>query len=106
MDGGWIDIRKDDSHVARERARARELRKTAWWREQLARGVCHYCGGRFPPEQLTMDHVIPVSRGGRSTRGNVVPCCPACNKSKSARTPAESILDELFPPGGSGAPSD
>ena len=43
----WIDIQKDDAHVARERARARELRKSDWWRAQLARGICHYCGKSF-----------------------------------------------------------
>ena len=97
--GDWVDIRKDNAHVARERARARELRKSAWWQAQVQRGVCHYCGKKVPPEELTMDHVIPVARGGRSTRGNVVPCCSACNKTKSAHTPVEAILDQLFDPG-------
>lgn len=91
----WIDIRKDPVHVSRERARARELRQSAWWKQQLQRGVCHYCGRPTPPGQLTMDHVVPVARGGRSTRGNVVPCCPACNKTKRHLTPAERILDQL-----------
>lgn len=94
-DGSWVDIRKDDAHVRRERDAARALRGSAWWKGVLARGVCHYCGKKFPPSQLTMDHVVPVARGGRSTRGNVVPCCRACNASKGAATPAERILDEL-----------
>lgn len=93
---GWVDIQKDPAHVARERTRARELRKSAWWQALVQRGVCHYCGRKFPPDQLTMDHVIPVARGGRSTKGNIVPCCPACNKTKSAHTPVESILDQIF----------
>lgn len=92
----WVDIRKDPAHVARERARARELRKSAWWQALVQRGVCHYCGRKVPPEQLTMDHVVPVARGGRSTKGNIVPCCQECNKSKSAHTPVEAILDSLF----------
>ena len=96
----WIDIRKDDAHVARERAKARELRKSAWWQAQLQRGICHYCGRKFPPDQLTMDHVVPVARGGRSTRGNVVPCCLECNQSKGAHTSVESVLDSLFGPDG------
>ena len=91
----WIDIRKDPAHVARERAKARELRQTDWWRQQVQRGVCHYCGQSVPPAQVTMDHVVPVARGGRSTRGNVVPACRACNKTKKALTPAEQILAEL-----------
>jgi 5-methylcytosine-specific restriction endonuclease McrA len=91
----WIDIRKDPAHVARERGKARALRQSDWWRQQVQRGTCHYCGRSVPPDQLTMDHVVPVARGGRSTKGNVVPACPACNQSKKALTPAEQILAEL-----------
>lgn len=81
--------------MARERAKARELRLTEWWRQQAQRGVCHYCGRQVPFDQVTMDHVVPVARGGRSTKGNIVPACPACNRSKKALTPAEQILAEL-----------
>lgn len=91
----WIDIQQDDAHVARERARARELRKSDWWRAQLARGICHYCGKKFPPEELTMDHIVPVVRGGKSVRGNVVPCCKTCNNEKKYLTPAEIIMKKL-----------
>jgi 5-methylcytosine-specific restriction protein A len=91
----WVDIRKDEKHVAVERAKARELRRSPWWQEQVRKGVCHYCGQQVGAAALTMDHVVPVARGGRSTRGNVVPSCDACNKSKSFRTPAELILNEL-----------
>ena len=95
MTDDWIDLRPDPRHVARERARARELRGSPWWRQQLAAGRCHYCGGTFPPQALTMDHVIPVARGGRSTRGNVVPACTACNRAKRHLTPAEQVLNAL-----------
>ena len=91
----WIDIRKDPVHVAREREKARVLRRSAWWRQELERGVCHYCGKRFPAAALTMDHVVPVARGGRSAKGNVVPACQACNRSKAFLTPAEQILNQL-----------
>ncbi len=91
----WIEIKKDPKHVAREREKARELRKSPWWREQLAKGVCHYCGKTFSPEELTMDHLVPVVRGGRSTRGNVVPCCKECNNAKKYLTPAEILLRQL-----------
>jgi len=40
----WIEIKKDPKHVARERAKAKELRKSPWWKQQLAKGVCYYCG--------------------------------------------------------------
>ena len=92
----WIDIQADPAHVKRERAKARELRNTDWWRAQLQKGVCHYCGKAVGAANLTMDHVIPVARGGRSVRSNCVPCCKECNNRKKAKTPAEEILDRLF----------
>ena len=95
MADDWIDIQADPRHVARERARARDLRGSAWWRQQLAAGRCHYCGQAVPPSALTMDHVIPVARGGRSVKGNVVPACAACNRAKRHLTPAEQVLAQL-----------
>jgi 5-methylcytosine-specific restriction enzyme A len=44
---------------------------------------------------LTMDHLVPLARGGRSTKGNVVPCCKACNPTKRHWTPAELVLQQL-----------
>ena len=95
----WLDLNPDPAHVRRERERARELRKTDWWRALVAKGACHYCHRIVGAENLTLDHVVPVSRGGRSTRGNCVPCCKECNSAKKAYTPAEQILAKLFPEG-------
>ena len=95
----WLDLSPDPQHVKIERAKARALRNTDWWRNLLAKGECHYCHKKFAPSELTMDHVIPVARGGKSTRGNCVPCCKACNSEKKAYTPAEQILQKLFPSG-------
>ena len=91
----WIDIEKNDSHTKREKAKAAELRKTNWWQTELARGICHYCKRTFSPGELTMDHVVPLARGGRSTRGNIVPCCKECNNKKKYYTPVDMILDEM-----------
>jgi 5-methylcytosine-specific restriction endonuclease McrA len=91
---GGLPGTSDDSHVRRERERARALRKTAWWQAELAKGRCHYCGETFKPGELTLDHVVPVSRGGRSVRGNVVTACKACNTDKRAQTPVEMILGD------------
>lgn len=71
-----------DDEVKRERARARALRQTAWWRRKIARGVCHYCERRFKPGELTMDHLIPLIRGGKSIRANIVAACAECNRKK------------------------
>ncbi len=95
MDDEWVDIQKDEAHVARERAKARELKRSQWWKGERAKGVCHYCGKHVAPDALTMDHVVPVARGGRSSKANVVPCCDACNKSKKCLTPAEQILLDM-----------
>jgi 5-methylcytosine-specific restriction endonuclease McrA len=95
LNNDWIDIRKDPAHVKRERAKARELRNSDWWKRQLETGRCHYCGKKFEPSELTMDHILPVARGGKSTRGNCVPCCKTCNSEKKHLTPAEQIMREL-----------
>src|SRR5262249_46330375 len=76
---GWVEIQKDPKHIAREKQKARALRQSQWWRNKIAQGLCAYCQGTFVPDALTMDHIVPLSRGGRSTKGNVVPCCAACN---------------------------
>ena len=88
----WFVIDADPAQIAKEREKARALRKTAWWQRRISRGVCAYCGNRFPASQLTMDHVVPVARGGRSVRGNVVASCKDCNNKKKLLTPAEQLL--------------
>lgn len=91
----WIEFNKDPKHVNRERKKAREIRNSAWWKNELAKGICHYCHKKFPADELTMDHVVPVARGGRSNRGNIVVCCKTCNNDKKYLTPAEMILKQL-----------
>ena len=88
----WFELESDPAHVAREREKARALRKTAWWQRRIQRGICAYCGRSFGPKELTMDHVVPVARGGRSARGNVVPSCKECNNRKKLMTPAEQLM--------------
>ncbi|RMH35906.1 MAG: HNH endonuclease [Nitrospirae bacterium] len=82
-------------HIRIERDRARKLRKSRWWQTMMQRGECHYCHRRVDPAQLTMDHVVPLARGGRSTKGNVVPACPECNRAKRLETPAEARLNRM-----------
>ena len=79
----------EEADLKRERQKARELRGSQWWKRQAAKGVCHYCGRSTPSKELTMDHIVPVSRGGKSTKGNVVPCCKACNTAKKQLLPIE-----------------
>lgn len=79
----------DDACIRAERNKARALRKTRWWQQKTSSGTCHYCGRQVGIKKLTMDHVIPLSRGGRSTKGNLVPCCKSCNTAKKTDFPPE-----------------
>lgn len=87
----------DDEQIKRERRKARELRKSQWWKNRVGRGVCHYCQMSVAPAELTLDHIVPVSRGGKSTRGNCVPACKDCNNRKKQLTPVEwaEYLDRI-----------
>ena len=82
-------IQVSEEEIRREKAKARELRQSRWWQNRIARGPCHYCGRSFPAGELTMDHLVPVIRGGKSTRGNVVPACKDCNSKKKYLLPIE-----------------
>lgn len=83
----WSDV--SEEQLRREREKARELRRSQWWRNRVAAGVCHYCRRSFPPRELTLDHIVPLVRGGRSTRGNCVPACKECNSAKQSLLPIE-----------------
>jgi 5-methylcytosine-specific restriction endonuclease McrA len=72
----------DEADIKRERQKARLLRASQWWQRRLAKGICHYCQRSTPPRELTMDHIVPIARGGRSTKGNVVAACKECNNAK------------------------
>jgi 5-methylcytosine-specific restriction endonuclease McrA len=56
------------------------------------RYICQFCGRKFPAAELTLDHVFPRSRGGRSSWENLVACCYRCNNRKGDRTPEEAGL--------------
>ncbi len=79
----------DDEEIRREKQRARQLRKTSWWRKKCAKGICHYCNSQVGSDMLTMDHLVPLSRGGKSIRGNLVPACKECNNKKKNLLPME-----------------
>ena len=78
-----------DADIKRERQKARDLRNSQWWKRKRAKGVCYYCGRSFPPRELTMDHIVPIARGGKSTKGNIVAACKECNTQKKQLLPME-----------------
>lgn len=92
----FLDI--PEEQLRRERQKARDLRRSQWWNNRIDTGLCHYCGGHFPSNELTLDHVVPLVRGGRSTRGNCVPACKECNTRKRDLLPTEwqEYLDTLL----------
>jgi 5-methylcytosine-specific restriction endonuclease McrA len=85
----------DPKRIKAEREKARKLKKSQWWLTQLNRGICHYCRKKFAPKELTLDHVVPLARGGTSTPGNVVPACRACNTEKKLDTPVDQLLKQI-----------
>ena len=56
--------------------------------------TCQYCGARPLKKELTLDHVIPKSRGGGNTWENLVSACKKCNQKKGNKTPKEA---RMFP---------
>jgi 5-methylcytosine-specific restriction endonuclease McrA len=62
------------------------------------RYTCQFCGRAFPAHELTLDHVIPRSRGGHTDWDNLVACCHKCNNLKGDRLPEEAGLKLLRPP--------
>ena len=82
-------IAADEAHIKREKEKARVIRNSPWWKRKRSSGLCYYCGGRFPAGELTMDHLIPLARGGRSIHANIVPACKECNSKKKYLLPTE-----------------
>ena len=78
-----------EAEVKREKQKARELRKSQWWKRKLSEATCFYCGKEFKPSELTMDHVVPLIRGGKSTKNNTAPACKECNSKKKYLLPME-----------------
>ncbi len=62
------------------------------------RFTCQYCGGRFSANELTFDHLVPRSRGGRTCWTNIVTACAGCNVRKGNRLPEECGMTPQRPP--------
>jgi 5-methylcytosine-specific restriction endonuclease McrA len=60
--------------------------------------LCMYCGKQFTDRELSCDHIVPTSRGGRNTWVNVVAACKRCNHFKQNRTPEEANMELLALP--------
>jgi 5-methylcytosine-specific restriction enzyme A len=90
-------IAADPDDMEQERRKAKQLKKTGWWKNRIGEGKCYYCAEQHHPKSLTMDHMTPLVRGGKTTKGNCVPTCAKCNQLKE-NLPAEewrAIMDRL-----------
>ena len=79
----------DQQIIRREKHKARVLRQSQWWKNKRAHNKCYYCKTETLARELTMDHIVPLARGGRSIKKNLVPCCKSCNNMKKNLLPVE-----------------
>ena len=59
---------------------------------------CQYCGKKYSTTELSLDHVVPKSQGGKSTWENIVCCCVKCNVKKGGRTPEQAHMHLITKP--------
>jgi 5-methylcytosine-specific restriction endonuclease McrA len=62
------------------------------------RYVCQYCGKPLRSHEITLDHIVPKSRGGESNWENLAACCPRCNVRKGSKLPEEAGLKLIKDP--------
>lgn len=77
---GFVRFRRNEAKFSRRNIYARDHYQ------------CQYCGEQLSADQLTCDHVMPRSRGGRTEWHNIVTCCVPCNRKKGGRTPEEARM--------------
>src|ERR1044072_4272920 len=59
---------------------------------------CQYCGKKMPATELSLDHVLPKSQGGKASWDNIVCCCVRCNVKKGGRTPEQAHMHLIVKP--------
>ena len=86
-----------EEDIKKEKTKAQRLRQSQWWKRKCAQGICYFCRRQIPPKDLTMEHLVPLIRGGKSRKGNVVPACKECNNKKKYLLPIEweEYLEQL-----------
>ena len=87
-----------NSYVRKHQFKVSPTRNTIFYRDKYR---CQYCCERFSKSKLTLDHVIPKSRGGDKSWTNLVTCCSCCNQKKADKTPYEAsmtLFKEPMPP--------
>jgi len=83
------------NYVQNRRIIMSPTRKNIYWRDKY---TCQYCSGQFKYKQLSLDHVIPKSKGGNRGWLNLVTCCHRCNQKKGNKTPSEAFMELISEP--------
>ena len=84
--------RRDYINIRRRREQSSMKRLRIYMRDKFR---CQYCGDKKSVAELTLDHIMPRSRGGDNSPVNVVTACLPCNNRKGDRTPAEARMPLL-----------
>lgn len=103
----WRRLNPDKTLAAKHRRRARERLSVIGPEESILRYIrsvksrrfatCHYCRKRVPARRIQFDHVIPLSKGGSHSVGNLCVACIQCNSSKGAKLLSEwSSSNQVF----------
>ena len=80
--GAKIFMPANQKYIKQERLKASKLKKTTWWKQKLQKGKCFYCEKIFKPQELSMEHLTPLVRGGLTVKNNIVLSCKKCNFEK------------------------
>jgi len=82
-------------YVRRKKSGVKFSRQNIYARDK---NQCQYCGRKLSSEELTYDHLIPKSMGGKTEWTNIVTCCMDCNRKKGGRTPEDAQMGLLRKP--------
>jgi len=96
--GGKIatpEVIKQDHYRGYHQCRLKLSRRAIFERDEY---TCQYCGRRYRTSELSLDHIVPRSRGGRDSWTNLVLACTGCNARKHAHTPREAGMKLIRQP--------
>jgi len=87
---GFMDEKERTAHYNKEKKKAQLMRKSSFWQAKVQKeGKCYYCGVSLSLKDATLDHILPLARGGTTKKGNVAVACKSCNSEKRDNTPVE-----------------
>ena len=91
----FFDDEQKQRHIRKERAEAKKMKRSRWWQNLIRnRCRCYLCDKELSSEEVTMEHIVPLSEGGFSRKGNIAASCQPCNQKKYDRTAFEVIADD------------